>query len=221
MILFFIIFVFLILFFSNLINIISLSGLILLGTNIIVSSLMVILSKNPLNSLWFFILTILNIAIYGMIIELEFFILIFITLYLGAISIFFLFMIMLLNIKIINIPQNFNLFNTSFIILIIIISQTFLFLSNFIQITLIKNEIITFTALKFTYFSYNWIMYNIISQYLYTYYGSFFIFIGFFLLILMIGVIILTQEDRDLVKKKEIDLQLLKEYEKCIFLKII
>jgi NADH:ubiquinone oxidoreductase subunit 6 (subunit J) len=211
---------YIILFFSTLINIFSLLGLLIISINIIVSAFMVIYAQNPLNSLWFFISILINIAIFGLIIGLEFFILILTTLYLGAISIFFLFMIMLLNIKI-NTEIKISTIIFEYSILFFIFIQLFVFLCNLLQIIMIKNEIINFTSLNFTFFSYYFSLYLIIGQFLYTYYSSLLILLAFFLLIIMIGIIILTQEDRDLMNKKNKDLSLIKNFENCIFLKII
>jgi NADH-quinone oxidoreductase subunit J len=60
--------------------------------------LMVVLSDHPINALLFLIGCFINISIILLLFGLEFFALIFIAIYIGAIAIFFLFMIMMLNI---------------------------------------------------------------------------------------------------------------------------
>lgn len=60
--------------------------------------LMVVLSDHPINALLFLIGCFINTSVILLLFGLEFFALIFIAIYIGAIAIFFLFMIMMLNI---------------------------------------------------------------------------------------------------------------------------
>lgn len=63
------------------------------------SAIMVIISKNPLHSVLFLVLSFLSASILLLIFENEFFALFFLIIYLGAIAILFLFVVMMLDIK--------------------------------------------------------------------------------------------------------------------------
>lgn len=66
----------------------------------LLSSLMVITAKNPVESVLFLILVFLNAAGFLLLIEAEFIALIFLVIYVGAIAVLFLFIVMMLDIKI-------------------------------------------------------------------------------------------------------------------------
>lgn len=65
----------------------------------ILSSFMVILSKNPIYSVFFLILSFFNVSALLFILRLEFLPIAFLVVYVGAIAVLFLFVIMMLNIK--------------------------------------------------------------------------------------------------------------------------
>jgi len=66
---------------------------------VLISASMVIISKNPLHSVLFLVLSFLASSILLFIFESEFLALFFLTIYLGAIAILFLFVVMMLDIK--------------------------------------------------------------------------------------------------------------------------
>jgi NADH-ubiquinone oxidoreductase chain 6 len=72
----------------------------------ILSGIIVIISKNPIVSVLFLILLFLNIAIYLMILGLNYIGLSYLLVYIGAVSILFLFILMLINIRISEILSN-------------------------------------------------------------------------------------------------------------------
>jgi NADH-quinone oxidoreductase subunit J len=66
----------------------------------LISSIMVIGSRNPVHSVLFLILAFCNSAGLLLLLEIEFLAMIFIVVYVGAIAVLFLFVVMMLNIKI-------------------------------------------------------------------------------------------------------------------------
>jgi len=160
--------------------------LYLLSIIIILSSLGVIFSKNPIYSILFLILVFLNIIIFITLCEAEFLALIFLIVYIGAIAILFLFIVMMLNLKILE-------FNDSFIRYIPLATLVILIL--FFEVYFILNRI--FYSVIYNQFNYLIIFENnynleLLSYLLYTYYFIFFIFLSFILLISIISVISLT-----------------------------
>jgi NADH:ubiquinone oxidoreductase subunit 6 (subunit J) len=69
-------------------------------------SFFVVFSINPIHSILFLILVFFNISGILILLGLEYFALIFIIIYVGAISVLFLFIIMMLNIRIIELKDN-------------------------------------------------------------------------------------------------------------------
>jgi NADH-quinone oxidoreductase subunit J len=71
---------------------------------LLISSLLMVFSTNPINSILFLILIFFNISILFFLYNLDFIGIIFIILYVGAIAVLFLFIVMIMNVK--NIEKN-------------------------------------------------------------------------------------------------------------------
>ena len=174
---------------------------------IITSSLLVILSKNPIHSVLFLILVFFNTAILFLFSGAEFLAMILLIVYIGAVAVLFLFVIMMLDINTAKLRQSFlnylpiGLF-VGFIILLellYVVSQSKLnFLSKNITENKITNEIFENT--------------KIIGNVLYTDYFLLFQLSGIILLVAMIGAILLTLRKREGAKKQNIYKQILKKY---------
>lgn len=72
----------------------------------LISGVMVIRSKNPVHSVLFLILVFCNAAGLLILLDLDFFAMIFLVVYVGAIAVLFLFVVMMLNIKLAEIHEN-------------------------------------------------------------------------------------------------------------------
>ena len=72
----------------------------------LISGVMVIRSKNPVHSVLFLILVFCNAAGLLILLDLDFFAMIFLVVYVGAIAVLFLFVVMMLNIKLAEINEN-------------------------------------------------------------------------------------------------------------------
>jgi NADH-quinone oxidoreductase subunit J len=71
----------------------------LLGFIVCTTGLFVFLSKNPVHSVLFLILTFFNSSAIVLLLNADFLALIFVIVYVGAIAVLFLFVVMMLNIK--------------------------------------------------------------------------------------------------------------------------
>lgn len=71
----------------------------------VLSSLMVILSRNPVYSILFLVLTFINVSSILFFLELEYLPLIFIVVYVGALAVLFLFVMMMLNIRVTDLKE--------------------------------------------------------------------------------------------------------------------
>ena len=172
---------------------------------IITSSLLVILSKNPIHSVLFLILVFFNTSILFLFSNAEFLAMILLIVNIGAVAVLFLFVVMMLDINITKQRQTFlNYLPTGLFIgfiilieLIYVVSQSNL---NFVK-TNSSNINISNQILENT---------KIIGNVLYTDYFLLFQLSGIILLVAMIGAIYLTLRKRKGTKKQNIYKQILK-----------
>lgn len=191
---------------------------------LIITALMVLLSKNSINSIFFLILCFLNSTNLLIINNIEYLAILFIIIYVGAIAILFLFVIMLLNIKTINLQNNNNILDNIlilFFIIILIIAQIFIFDLNFNFIPSLKltQFYIDISAIKYIDWSlkYNNInAFNVLGDYLYNYYYLEIILASLLLFIPMIGAITINVKKQNNLKKQNFYIQINNEILKKI-----
>ena len=177
---------------------ISLLTFYLFSAILLLSSLMVISTKNPVHSVLFLILAFLNAAGIFVILHAEFLAMILIIVYVGAVAVLFLFVVMMLDFKTSlekdNILQYMPiglLIGLVFIAeLVIVLINTRLDLSN---IQILSNPLDNFSDQSNT---------EAIGSILYTNYVLYFQLSGVILLVAMVGSIVLTLRDRDGVKRQ-------------------
>lgn len=159
---------------------------------IIVSFMFVLYNYNPIYSIFFLILGFINVSGLFILLTSDFIALIFLLIYVGAVSVLFLFIIMMVNIKrpvkqknYVNYLSNFSSFIFIFILFIFVLNNL---LSE--SIYLIDNDFVPYI---------NWFelanqrnLVELIGLVLYSYYFYYFIIVGLILLLAMIGSIILT-----------------------------
>lgn len=156
---------------------------LILSFNLFISSLFVFVVSNPVHSVLFMILGFFNGAIILFLFGVEFLSLIFIIIYVGAIAILFLFVIMMLDIKLVDFESN----NMPYQLLsLVFISLFLIFLKILVNTTFYFNDELLF----FTFDSLNNI--NQIGQVIYNYYNLNFLLAGLILLVAMIGPIVLS-----------------------------
>ena len=156
----------------------------------LLSSFLVIYSINPIHSILSLILLFCSSSVFLLFINVEFLALMFIIIYVGAISVLFLFVIMMLNIKLIEVNDNLiKYLPISFFIFLIFIfdfylifNQNLLFILDFSQLNYISwiNLLNKKTSME------------LIGMILYTDFFSIFLLSSLILFISMIGPIVLT-----------------------------
>ena len=177
---------------------ISLLTCYLFSASLLLSSLRVISTKNPVHSVLFLILAFLNAAGIFVILHAEFLAMILIIVYVGAVAVLFLFVVMMLDFKTSlekdNILQYMPiglLIGLVFIAeLVIVLINTRLDLSN---IQILTNPLGNFMDQSNT---------QAIGSILYTNYVLYFQLSGIILLVAMVGSIVLTLRDREGVKRQ-------------------
>jgi NADH-quinone oxidoreductase subunit J len=156
----------------------------------IFSALLVIVSLNPIVSLLYLIATFINISIILILLGYEFFGLIFIAIYAGAIAVLFLFILMMINIPYFYPKRGFFYEVVLLFILFCILLLLTMHISN-IQYFLINNLYSSLLILFNHQYSESL---ELISALLYTQYGFFVILAGILLLIAMFGSIMIFAE---------------------------
>jgi len=182
------------------------------------SAIMVISARNPVHSVLFLILVFCNSAGLLILLEAEFLALIFIVVYVGAIAVLFLFVVMMLNVKITEIQDEVlqylpigGLIGIVFLLeIILIIDGDFVSLINpsaenpvyidwFAQVDPITNI-------------------QTLGNVLYTDYVLFFLLAGVILLVAMVGAIVLTMSTRSSVRRQFIYQQVARDFDNAVFL---
>lgn len=191
----------------------------------ILSSLMVIVSKNPVHSVLGLILVFFNVAGFFVCLGAEFLAFLFIVVYVGAVAVLFLFIIMMLNIKLVNLSLSmYRYFPLFFIFGFIFFSELFfIFLIDLLPLA--KRYFSFIDSNK--YFVCSWYRFSneldnvfVFSNLIYTYYVYLFVVSGVILLVSMIGAISLTLHRRNDVKRQYIYKQMQSNFDNSIVWKI-
>jgi len=148
-------------------------------------------SVNAIESILFLILTFFNSAIVLFFFHSEFLGLVFIIVYVGAIAVLFLFVIMMLNVKVGEKTDSF--INLNVVLLFILIHLSGLFLSFSSKIFSLDNDsILFFRNYEKSYFFDTLYNIDVLGQALYNHYLICFLLAGLILLVALIGAIVLT-----------------------------
>jgi NADH:ubiquinone oxidoreductase subunit 6 (subunit J) len=176
---------------------------IILFPLIIINSLLVILSKNSVNSVLYLISVFILVSLNLIFIGAEFLAILIIIIYIGAISILFLFVIMMLNLRILEVYSSLvNIFPIAsflglflFFELLYIISKEFYILNyvynNYFELNVMNNHLILSQSNLY-----------LIGDLLFNHYNTMLIIVGLILLLAMLGAIILTKDLNNAVVKK-------------------
>ena len=175
----------------------------------LLSAVFVVTAKNPIHSILFLVFVFFNISGLLIMLGVEFLAMLLLVVYVGAVSVLFLFVIMMLNVKIAQAYENL----LRYIPIGFFLSLSFLFECYLIVDSgLVSSDMEGF---QFLNNSVDWVSLVIantntvvIGTILYTYYSFFFILCGFILLISMVVAITLTLSRRGDVRRQEIYKQL-------------
>lgn len=192
-----------------------------LASSLFACTTLVLGVNNPIHSILFLILVFVNGTIFLFYLNLEFFAITFLLVYVGAIVVLFLFIIMMLDIKILNTTQSIKDFFSyknivlAFILieLLLFLNEDFifiddsLFLSNNELLNIINDKLLLETS-NITFNNY-WSFTNYsshiqaVGKALFCEYKKSFLLAGLILFIAMIGAIIVTIEDANFRTAKQ------------------
>jgi NADH-quinone oxidoreductase subunit J len=184
----------------------------------ILSGLMVIRAENPVHSVLFLILTFFNVSGLLLLLEIEFLAMVFLVVYVGAIAVLFLFVVMMLNIKIGK--DNNDLLKylpIGAIVGVIFLMEIFL-ITRKDYVALSTTDLGSTPLVEWGSLFNSLTNVEVLGQLMYTYYFYFFIVAGFILLVAMIGAIILTMQASANVRRQQIFQQVSRNMESAVFL---
>jgi NADH-quinone oxidoreductase subunit J len=163
------------------------------------------LARNPIYSVLFLVLVFCNSAGLLILLGAEFLAFVFVVVYVGAIAVLFLFVVMMINFKMIELNRSMlSYFHLSAYLIIIFSLELSLILFND-YIPDISYSALNYTSWVDIFFSVSNI--KALGALLYTHYVLLFVISGFILLVAMLGSIVLTLLHRTNMKRQEIYLQ--------------
>ena len=189
----------------------------------LLSGIMVIQARNPVHSVLFLILVFFNAAGLLVLLNLDFFAMIFLVVYVGAIAVLFLFVVMMLNIKLAEINEKrLRYLPIGGLLGLLFLFEILLIVDNDLIPLLFYDNLQAFAEYRELNFI-DWsntihTVTNIqaIGNILYTYYFYYFLLSSIILLVAMIGAIVLTMQKGIRIKRQEVFLQNTSDFAKTI-----
>jgi NADH-quinone oxidoreductase subunit J len=183
----------------------------------IISALIVIASVNPVHSVIFLILTFFNASGILLLLEAEFLAIRFIIVYVGAIAVLFLFVVIMLNIKISELTNSlYQYLPIGGLIGFVFLIEIFLIIDS--DLIPILSNLTTTCLVNWSFFFDQLTNTQRIGQLIYTYYFYAFILAGAVLLIALIGAIVRTLQSNNKIYRQYIYQQISRDFENAIFL---
>ena len=204
----------------------------------LLSGIMVIEAKNPVHSVLFLILVFFNSAGLLLLLGLDFFALIFLVVYVGAIAVLFLFVVMMLNIKLAEINEKRlrylpigGVLGFLFLLLIFLIVDNDLIpllpnpveygQSCELQQNISNNSYSLSYESNLSFIQWSQLLDTVsnieaIGLYIYTYYFFFFLLASLILLVAMIGAIVLTMSKGVSIKRQKVFQQNTREFAETV-----
>lgn len=196
---------------------------------LLVTARVVIAVRNPIYSILFLILVFTNAVGILLLLGAEFLAMILLIVYVGAIAVLFLFVVMMLNIRIIELKGSFYRYLPfGSLISIILGLEILFFLTDSEKVIPLNYKIASDFNLPYNSNNIiNWIDYinpttniEILGELIYTYYFYLFLVCSLILLVAMIGCILLTLHHKKYVKRQEIYKQVSRTVNEAISLKV-
>lgn len=190
----------------------------------LVSGIMVIQARNPVHSVLFLILVFFNAAGLLLLLGLDFFAMIFLVVYVGAIAVLFLFVVMMLNVKLAEINEKRlrylpigGLLGFLFLLeVFVIVDNDLIPLLADIDPTLSQGKSLPGTFIHWFQLVETYSNIESIGLLIYTYYFLFFLLASLILLVAMIGAIVLTMHKGVTFKRQQVFQQNTREFAKTV-----
>ena len=186
----------------------------LFASVIVVSALMVVISRNPVHSVLFLILTFFNSSALFVLMGAEFLAMLLLVVYVGAVAVLFLFIVMMLNIDFLTLRKGMSK-NAPIGVIVGLVLFFEIVISivgvNFGEFSTPASELkVVYSEVENT---------RALGMVLYTKYGYLFQCAGMILLVAMIGAIVLTHRQRPTVRRQKVGKQILRNKDESVEIK--
>tara|TARA_B100000745_G_scaffold197482_1_gene130183 strand:- start:403 stop:1017 length:615 start_codon:yes stop_codon:yes gene_type:complete len=186
----------------------------LFASIVVVSALMVVISRNPVHSVLFLILTFFNSSALFVLMGAEFLAMLLLVVYVGAVAVLFLFIVMMLNIDFLTLRKGMSK-NAPIGVIVGLILFFEIVISivgvNFGEFSTPASELkVVYSEVENT---------RALGMVLYTKYGYLFQCAGMILLVAMIGAIVLTHRQRASVRRQKVGKQILRNRDDSVEIK--
>ncbi|NNE58136.1 MAG: NADH-quinone oxidoreductase subunit J [Hellea sp.] len=173
----------------------------------IASAMMVVVSRNPVHSVMFLIVTFISAAGLFILMGAEFIALLLVMVYVGAVAVLFLFVVMMLDVDFVELKQGFlQYLPFGFVLALILLAEMIMVGAAYFSGE--SKKMVKFDSEKSNLERF--------GEVLYTEYAFFFEAAGLVLLVAMIGAIVLTLREREGVKKQDVSKQIARTPETAI-----
>lgn len=177
----------------------------------LVSGIMVIQARNPVYSVLFLILVFFNAAALLLLLGLDFFAIVFLVVYVGAIAVLFLFVVMMLNVKLAEINEKrLRYLPIGGLLAFLFLLEIFLIVDNDLipllgDVTALVHQDASPSAfVQYSQIVETYSNIEAIGLLIYTYYFFFFLLASIILLVAMIGAIVLTMHKSVSIKRQRV-----------------
>lgn len=197
----------------------------LFASTTLISGILTIQARNPVYSVIFLVLVFFNASGLLVLLGLDFFAMIFLVVYVGAIAVLFLFVVMMLNIKLTEINEKkLRYLPVGGVLGFLFLFEVLILLDNDLIPLLTYNIQNQYLETQFEQLQlFDWASelstshtINALGNIIYTYYFYFFLMASIILLVAMIGAIVLTMQKNVRVKRQQIFLQNTRDFTKTI-----
>lgn len=185
----------------------------------IVSAMMVVGSRNPVHSVLFLILVFCNATGLFLLLQVEFIAMIFLMVYVGAVAVLFLFVVMMLNVNVVQLNENVLRYLPLGGLVAILLFLQILMIVEHDLVSVSDLDVSSLNAVSWASQLNEVSNLHSLGRVMYTEYFYFFLVAGMVLLVAMIGAIVLTMYKRGNVKRQEIVEQLTRDFERVYYLK--
>lgn len=188
----------------------------------LVSGLLVISSTNPIHSIFALVLAFCNSSFLLLMLGVEFLGFLLMIVYVGAIAILFLFVVMMLNVRLVEIMDNATRYVPAGLVIgLIFLLQLLLIMDEqFIHMPLQGNSFLwNSTNWNWMENIYNWVNITLLGNFLYTEGWVYFLISGMVLFVAMIGAIVLTLHHEQNIKRQDIFSQIVAETDSILVFK--
>ena len=190
----------------------------LFGGVTLLSAIMVISARNPVHSVLFLILSFCSSSGLLILLEAEFMAMIFIVVYVGAIAVLFLFVVMMLNIKISEVVEEiYQYLPVGGFIGVIFFLEVLLIVDNDF-VPQISTQSQDSDYIEWTNGLDAVSNLSSLGQVLYSHYALTFLMAGIILLVAMIGAIVLTMQIRTTIRRQHIFQQVSRDADHAVYL---